>query len=106
MSYTLHRAAERDLTDAVRFYRQEAGRAVAGRLLDEFERVAKLLTENPGLGRLPASKGAGSHYMAFHTPSSIAHSILKYGSWLFATRTVIPNTANTDVDRAESRKVG
>lgn len=50
MSYTLHRGAELDLADAVRFYRREAGRAVAVRFPDEFERVAKLLDENPGLG--------------------------------------------------------
>ena len=50
MSYSLHRGAEQDLADAVRFYRQEAGRAVAARFLDEFERVAKLLVENSGLG--------------------------------------------------------
>ena len=100
MSYTLHRAAERDLTDAVRFYRQEAGRAVAGRFLDEFERVAKLLTENPGLGTPTGEQ------RRWFPQSSIAPSMSEYGSWLFVTRTVIPNTANTDVDRAESRKIG
>ena len=50
MSYTLHRGAELELANAVRFYRREAGRAVAVRFLDEFERVARLLVENPGLG--------------------------------------------------------
>ena len=50
MSYTLHRDAEHDLGNAVRFYRVEAGRAVAARFLDELERVAELLADNPELG--------------------------------------------------------
>lgn len=50
MSYTLHRDAERDLGTAARFYRSEAGRAVAARFLAEFERVAGLLEVNPSLG--------------------------------------------------------
>lgn len=50
MSYTLHPAAERDLADATRFYRREAGRGVASRFLDEFERVAQRLAAQPGLG--------------------------------------------------------
>lgn len=52
MSCTLHRDAERDLGNAARFYRSEAGRAIAERLLDEFERVASLLEANPELGTL------------------------------------------------------
>ncbi|MCI1193577.1 type II toxin-antitoxin system RelE/ParE family toxin [Calidifontimicrobium sp. SYSU G02091] len=50
MKFTLHPAAERDLADAARFYRREAGRAVALRFLDEFERIAQLLAARPGLG--------------------------------------------------------
>lgn len=50
MSYSLHRGAEVDLALAARFYRREGGRAVAARFLDEFERVAQLLVESPGLG--------------------------------------------------------
>jgi plasmid stabilization system protein ParE len=38
------------LADAARFYRREAGRGVAARFLDEFERVADLLVNSPGLG--------------------------------------------------------
>jgi plasmid stabilization system protein ParE len=48
--YILHRAVEHELGKVVRFYRVEAGRAVAIRFLDEFERVAELLVENPDLG--------------------------------------------------------
>jgi len=50
MSRSLHRGAERDLADAFRFYRREAGNRLAGRFLEEFERVMKLLDEFPDLG--------------------------------------------------------
>ena len=50
MSYSLHRGAEIDLLDAARFYRQEGGANLAGRVLDEFARAVQLLVEFPGLG--------------------------------------------------------
>lgn len=50
MTYSLHRGAELDPAEAARFYRREGGRAVAARFLDEFERIAELLVENPGIG--------------------------------------------------------
>jgi plasmid stabilization system protein ParE len=50
MTYSLHREAETDLLDAARFYRREGGAKLANRFLDEFERVAKLLIEFPGIG--------------------------------------------------------
>jgi plasmid stabilization system protein ParE len=43
VSYSLHRGAEQDLTEAFRFYRREAGDGLARRFLDEFERVMKAL---------------------------------------------------------------
>jgi len=43
LSYTLHRGAEQDLTEAFRFYRREGGSGLARRFLDEFERVMLLL---------------------------------------------------------------
>jgi len=51
VSYSLHRGAEQDLGEAFRFYRREAGRGVAARFLNEFERVISLLEEFPELGR-------------------------------------------------------
>lgn len=51
MSYSLHRGAEQDLTEALRFYRREAGIGLARRFLDEFERVIKLLEEFPDIGK-------------------------------------------------------
>ncbi len=50
MTYSLHRGAEVDLLEAARFYRQEGGAKLANRFLNEFERVAKLLVEFPGIG--------------------------------------------------------
>lgn len=50
MKVSIHPGADRDLTDAFRFYRSEAGSRVAGRFLAEFERVTKLLAEYPDLG--------------------------------------------------------
>jgi plasmid stabilization system protein ParE len=51
VTYSLHRGAEQDLADALRFYKREAGRGVAARFLSEFERVISLLEEYPEIGR-------------------------------------------------------
>lgn len=51
MSYSLHRGAEQDLTEAFRFYRREGGNGLARRFLEEFERVIKLLEELPDIGK-------------------------------------------------------
>ena len=51
MSYSLHRGAEQDLTEAFRFYRREGGNGLARRFLDEFERIIKLLEEFPDIGK-------------------------------------------------------
>jgi plasmid stabilization system protein ParE len=56
VSYSLHADAEQDLADALDFYVEQAGRVVAQRFLDEVERVAKLVSEHPGLGT-PARNG-------------------------------------------------
>ena len=56
MTYTLHPEAESDIAAALDFYSEQAGRAVAERFLDEFERVAKLLAEYPDLGT-PIARG-------------------------------------------------
>lgn len=46
----MHPAAEKELTDAVRFYRREAGQAVAARFLSEVERVVTPLSRFTELG--------------------------------------------------------
>ena len=50
MTYSLHPGAERDIADALDFYTEQAGLLVARRFLAEFERVAQLLVEHPGIG--------------------------------------------------------
>jgi plasmid stabilization system protein ParE len=47
---SIHPGADRDLTDAFRFYKREAGAGVARRFLAEFERVTTLLHDYPDLG--------------------------------------------------------
>lgn len=56
MQYWLHPDAEQDIADALNFYATHAGRSVAQRFLAEFDTIATLLIENPGLGT-PSSKG-------------------------------------------------
>ena len=56
MTYSLHPGAEHDIADALNFYKEQTGSAVAKHFLEEFERVAKLLVEHPGLGT-PTTRG-------------------------------------------------
>ena len=50
MTYSLHPGAEHDIAKALDFYSEQAGSVVAECFLEEFERIAKLLVEHPGLG--------------------------------------------------------
>jgi plasmid stabilization system protein ParE len=52
MKYTLHPGADRDLDEACLHYRRSASGLVVVRFLDEFERVARLLAREPGIGTL------------------------------------------------------
>lgn len=56
MTYSLHPGAEHDIANALDFYSEQAGLVVAELFLEEFERVAKLLVEHPGLGT-PTTRG-------------------------------------------------
>lgn len=56
MTYSLHPGAEHDIANALDFYSEHAGPVVAGRFLEEFERVAKLLVEYTSLGT-PTTRG-------------------------------------------------
>jgi plasmid stabilization system protein ParE len=62
MSYSLHPGAESDVADALDFYGERAGAAVAVRFLEEFERVVILLTRHPGFGT-PTTRGRRSFPM-------------------------------------------
>ena len=50
MTRSIHRLAAQGLTEAVAFYRSEVGAGLARRFLNNFERIAKLLEEFPGIG--------------------------------------------------------
>lgn len=50
MNYSVHPKAERELADAAAFYQLAVNLRFASKFLDEFERVAQLLSENPGFG--------------------------------------------------------
>jgi plasmid stabilization system protein ParE len=56
MTVTLHPGARQDLEEAAAFYERAGSPAVAARFLAEFERVARLLFMNPGIGT-PRARG-------------------------------------------------
>jgi plasmid stabilization system protein ParE len=60
---TIHHDAQADLAAAARHYKLEAGTGVAKRFLAEFERVARLLEDNPRLGT-PGDSGRRSFPLA------------------------------------------
>ena len=66
MSYSFHRGAERDLTEAFQFYRREAGARLARRFLDEFERVMRLLEELPDVGK--PTRGTDDRFRSRDSP--------------------------------------
>ena len=84
MTCTLHRGAESDLADAVRFYRREAGRAVAARFLDEFERVTELLVANEGLGT-PSSDNR-RWFPIYGFPYSVIYRSVQHGIRVLVVR--------------------
>ena len=96
MSYSLHRSAERDLTDAFRFYKAEAGRGVAGRFLTESERAVNILEEFPDIGTPTQASAASIHSAAFLTPSSTARSIQLFGFSWSATRVATLRSVTID----------
>lgn len=50
MTYSVSGEAAQEISDAVAFYKDHAGPAVAKAFLDEFVRVARLVDTSPGLG--------------------------------------------------------
>ena len=56
MTFSLHPGAEHDITNALDFYSKQASSVIAERFIEEFERVAKLIVEHPGLGA-PTTRG-------------------------------------------------
>jgi len=81
MIYTLHPGAELDLDEACRRYRRTASGRVVVRFLDEFERVAKLLATEPGLGTPAGDERAtfplhGFPYTVIYKPTDAGIRIL------------------------------
>lgn len=97
MTYTLHPAVERDLAQAARFYRREAGRRVATRFLDEFERIAQLLAAEPGLGT-PTSEDR--RWFPLH---GFPYSIL-YRPTVDGVRILVVRHQHRDPDFGETRR--
>lgn len=56
MSFFLSQEAEEELAEAIAFYKEQASTSVANAFLSEFIRAARLVAENPGLGK-PTSRG-------------------------------------------------
>jgi toxin ParE1/3/4 len=84
VQYWLHPDAEQDIADALNFYATHAGRSVAQRFLAEFERIATLLIENPGLGT-PSSKGRRTFPLRVF-PYSVVYRPLETGIRIIVVR--------------------
>ena len=97
MSRSIHRFAADDLGEAVRFYKMEAGTGVARRLLNEFERVAKLLEEFPGIGT-PTADGRQS-FPLVDFPYSVIYRADEAG-----IRILVVRHQNRDPEYGESRR--
>jgi plasmid stabilization system protein ParE len=97
LSYTLHPLAAQDIADAARFYRREGGRAVAARFLDEFDRAARLLGAEPGLG---TPTDAARRWFPLHGfPYSLIYRAADSG-----IRVLVLRHQHRDPDYGESRR--
>ena len=97
MSRSIHRFAADDLAEAVRFYKKQAGSGVARRLLNEFERVAKLLEEFPGIGT-PTADGRQSFPLV-----DFPYSVI-YRAEEAAIRILVVRHQSRDPEYGESRR--
>jgi plasmid stabilization system protein ParE len=80
VTYSLHPEAGKELAAAAAFYKERAGASLARAFLAEFERVAKLLVQTPGLGTL--APGACIRCGAFRTRSTtvVPKKVFEYSS--------------------------
>ena len=60
MSYTVHPGVEKDIAETAEHLELHGSAKTAARFVAEFERVANLLVEHPGLGT-PMSRGRRVH---------------------------------------------
>jgi len=82
MSYWIHPAAERELTEAAIYYKTHASFGIASAFLDEFERVAALLDWNQQLG-MGVSDGLRI-YPFRRFPYSIVYREADFGPRIYA----------------------
>ena len=97
MSRSIHRFAADDLAETVRFHKKEAGTGVARRFLNEFERVAKLLEEFPGIGT-PTANGRQS-FPLVEFPYSVIYRADEAG-----IRILVVRHQSRDPEYGESRR--
>jgi plasmid stabilization system protein ParE len=97
MNYTLHPGAERDLDEACRRYQQTASGLVVVRFLDEFERVARMLAAEPGLGT-PAGDARKSFPM-HRFPYSLIYRATDVG-----IRVLVLRHQHRDTEHGEDRR--
>jgi plasmid stabilization system protein ParE len=97
MNYTLHPDANRDVDEACRRYRMRASGKVVVRFLDEFDRVARLLTREPGLGT-PAGNERSS--FALH---GFPYTII-YKQTVPGIRVLVVRHQHRDPEHGEARR--
>ena len=97
MNRSIHRFASEDLAEAVRFYKSEAGVGLARRFLTEFERVAKLLEQHPGIGTLTADG------RRVHPLTDFPYSVI-YRQEDVGLRLLVVRHQSRDPDYGESRR--
>lgn len=84
MTYTVHPAAERDIAEALEFYGERAGLAVASRFLDEVDRIAKLVDRNPD-GGAPLTQGRRMFHLKVY-PYTLVYRKLAGGIQVLVVR--------------------
>ena len=82
MSYTLHPAAESELSNAAVYYAREASSGIARAFLAEFDRVIELVERNQQLGT-PAKAGLRI-YPFRRFPYSIVYREVEAGPHVYA----------------------
>ena len=97
MIYTLHPGAELDLDEACRRYRRKASGRVIVRFIDEFERAAKLLAIEPGLGT-PTGDGRAT-YPLHHYPYTVIYKPTETG-----VRILVVRHQHRDPEHGEARR--
>ena len=97
MNRYIHRFASEDLAEAAQFYKREAGVGLARRFLNEFERVAKLLEQHPGLGT-PTADGRKVHPL-----TDFPYSVI-YRHEELALRILVVRHQSRDPEYGDSRR--